>query len=454
MINRLKSKYIIIIAVICIFWGIILQNQIPHHNYKNVYWLPIVFGFFLVFLSITFYRLKDYSVFWLIFIQQIIRYLIIPTKIAYNDFQLGENSQYVDIAIYIYILELMVISFVFYIIPRKSKFISTQKGKKLLSINNTSVVILLVLILSLFINSNFFTKLNFVWEIDKFIELRLQDNIENISPIISVFFPIIRAYIVIFSISIVDSLKIKESLKVIISFILILFNATLIIGVSRFSIIYTTLPLIFILTQKFSNFRKRILFSSGIGLIVIIAIASIIRFADINDNDGLSGFFSLTSLNAYFGGIINYSVGLDSYFNNNVNFFDMHKYFFSDLLQNIPGLSSFTNDEYKSLIKFNKEIYGFSGTRDQIIPISISGIYHWSFFFFIYTFLIYLLAFKFEIEANKHQRSILAYFYFSMALTCGLYSMINFGSFSSNLILTVVIFIPLFNLLYKTRLLK
>ncbi len=142
------------------------------------------------------------------------------------------------------------------------------------------------------------------------------------------------------------------------SILIVLINATIIIGVSRFSIVYASFPLVLLLIYFYPDYRKKVVTYSSVFFVAILLLASLTKFSGNTKRADVGGFFSLHELNAYFGGVANYAIGYDSYQKNMVNPFDKYYYFISDITQNIPVLSKFSNDNYKTNIKFNNHIYG------------------------------------------------------------------------------------------------
>jgi len=451
-----KNRIVLMLfAVLSIVLGVFLFTAYEDPYYRNIYILPLSFGIYLIFLYRSLPRLFGYLVFWIILFQQIIRYFFLPALFPFSDFHAGRYTQNADYAVGMFAFELLVVFIVLKNIPAKKIDYSAFKVKTL-RINFKSFSILLFMLGFLAVNTSFIQKLSFVWDLSKYLELKNKGDLDAISPLASITFPIIRMFIFIFIFSCIQRFKIKNKFKVFYSFVLLLLNASIVVGVSRFSIVFASLPLLLIIVNQYPRYRKNILIISAVGFSIVMSIISFSKFAESEiSSDGLSGFLSLSQLNAYFGGLINYSIGIDSYFSNNLSMGDRVKYLTSDIFQNIPLLSSFADENFKTLYKFNAEIYGVFGSRDQIVPISISGLFHWSFLsFFIYTVLITFLAFRFESIASMEKRIVLYCLYFTLAFSCSLLMMINLGSLSATLFMSLVIFIPLFKFLYRIKFLQ
>ncbi|MGI9582361.1 hypothetical protein ACR1PO_14170 [Chryseobacterium sp. RRHN12] len=337
-----------------------------------------------------------------------------------------------------------------------SKEVKPKRGKlDFLPLNTVTTGLFFLFILIIASNRNFLHKLSFVWDIATYLKLKVSGDLESVSPLVSIMFPVMRAYIVLFIFSVINSFKIKQITKLMLSILVVLINATIIIGVSRFSIVYASFPLVLLLIYFYPDYRRKVVTYSSVFFVAILLLASLTKFSGNTKKADVGGFFSLHELNAYFGGVANYAIGYDSYQKNMVNPFDKYYYFISDVTQNIPLLSKFSNDNYKTNIKFNNHIYGAGRSRDQIVPVSVAGLYHFSkYFFYIYIFILSILAFRFETKAYTTSSPVLFFLYIILAFGCSTSMMINIGSLSATLFINLVVFIPFFTMINKLNLSK
>ncbi|SDC95904.1 O-antigen polymerase [Niabella drilacis] len=437
---------LIVISLFVFIIGFFIKLNIPTSSaYKNIYFLPIAFAFFLYGIVGFYAKLKNYFVFWILTTQQILRYVIAPLLLVIEGkSRYGNNTSNADYAITMMLIELLAMFFAYKLIKQKKSNIARIH---FLKINFINVALLGTFVALLLSDNNFINKLNFVWNINAYIKERSAGEIEKTSPLLTITFPIIRAYIILFIFSLIHKLRVRPGFKVALSFFIILLNATLIIGVSRFSIIYASFPLVLLMIFLYPNYKRKVILTSSIFFLATLLIASIGKFSRNNKTAEVNTFFSFYQINAYFSGVANYAIGYDSYEKSNVTDLADHFYYLSsDLTQNIPVISALSSDQYKSNIKFNNEIYGSFMTRDQIVPISIAGLYHFGFYlFFIHMFLISLLAFKFENKAYTAKDVLLFFVYIILAVGCSTWMMINIGSLSATLFVYSIFYIPLFN---------
>lgn len=431
--------------------GFFLYGKVSNDSYQDIYFLPIGLGFFTLFISNIFLKLRSYFIFWIITVQQIIRYLIIPCLFLGDEtLRFGSASLNEPYAVIMMLVELLFVLLAYHICTF-SKQMKPKVGKLFflpLNIINTGLFFLFILII--ITNRSFLNKLSFVWDISAYLKLKVSGDLESISPLVSIMFPVMREYIVLFIFSVINSFKLKQGTKLMLSILAVLVNATIIVGISRFSIIYTSFPLILLLIYFYPAYRKKVVTYTSVFFGVIMLVASISKFSRNTKTADAGGFFTIHQLNAYFGGVANYAIGYDSYKKNEVNPFDKYYYFISDLTQNIPVLSRFSNDNYKTNIKFNNQIYGANRSRDQIVPVSIAGLYHFSiYFFYIYIFILTILAFRFETKAYSTNSPVLFFLYIILAFGCSTSMMVNIGSISATLFINLVVFIPFFTLINK-----
>lgn len=455
-VNKSFKLVLFAFSFLFFFIGFLIYGKVNNASYQDVYFLPVGLGFFTLFISNIFVKLKSYFIFWIITIQQLIRYIVIPCLFLTTDkLRFGSTTINEPYAVAMMLVELLFVLIAYHICTYSKEIKAEKNQLKFLPLNtvNTGLFVLFILIIAL--NRSFLQKLSFVWDISTYLKLKLSGDLEAISPLVSIMFPVMRAYIVLFIFSAIDSFKIKQGTKLALSILVVLMNATIIVGISRFSIVYATFPLVLLLIYFYPVYRKRILTYTSVFFGIILLLASVAKFSENTKKADVGGFFSLHDLNAYFGGVANYAIGYDSYKKNQVNPFEKYYYFVSDITQNIPVLSRFSNDNYKTNIKFNNEIYGAGRSRDQIVPVSVAGLYHFSiYFFYIYIFILTLLAFRFERKAYSTNSAVLFFLYIILAFGCATSMMINIGSISATLFINLVVFIPFFTMINKLNVTK
>src|SRR5690606_35802330 len=145
--------------------------------------------------------------------------------------------------------------------------------------NLITISMLIVFWLILFLNADFLERVNFIWDFQKYVELKSKGDLESASPVISILFPVIRAVTFLLILSQILTLKIKQRTKFLISLGVIALNATLILGTSRFSVVYSTLPLVLILAYVFPLYQKKITSITFIMLFGVLIVSSITKFS-------------------------------------------------------------------------------------------------------------------------------------------------------------------------------
>lgn len=446
-------KLLIFFGFLSIVVGAVCFGNIKNVNYGNVFLLPIMFGLFLIVVSTYLVKLKKFIIFWILLFQQVIRYVFVPVLFIFEEhLQIGNTALSADYAITMMILELAIV-FVAYSLIKNSHTI--RKGPQLhLNFIKINFFSLFCFVLSLFIiigSSSFLKKINFIWDFASYVELKAHGEleVENISPLLTLSFPLMRTFIVLFLWSWFRSLNLNSKLTLFLSILVLLLNASIIVGTSRFSIVYATFPLVLILIVYYSKYKVRIINFSLIVFSIILLVSSLTKFSRSDSVAQANDFFTIYQLNAYFSGVVNYSVGFDAYNTKHVKFYERRQYFVADILQNIPLLSKFSDQKYKTNILFNNEIYGNFRARDQIVPISIAGLFHFSILFFAYPFLLTVVAFWFEVKANKQSIPLLFFLYISLAVTCGTWMMVNIGTVVADLFLYLLVFIPILSYYHK-----
>ncbi|WP_293956143.1 MULTISPECIES: hypothetical protein [unclassified Sphingobacterium] len=438
------------IAIIIFLLSIILMTNAVDGFYHYTYILSFSFSIYLAFLAKKILTLSRYLVFWIILLQQFLRYVLIPILVvAGNEIPFGGTSYNVNIAIFMQVIELLVITIALYSV---NKFPPVQKKSYFVNLNIPLIAVLIFSIILMVIKREYFERLNFIFSFNTYLEAKLNNEIEKADAIMGIMFPTIRIFIILFLFSVINKIFKRDRNKFIMCLIIIFFNSTLILGTSRFSIIYSTLPLIYLLILYFPKYKRKLLVTTVIMSIFVIGISSINKYTRKDREASASDFLSFFQMNAYFSGVANYAIGIDAYDSKNVTLTDHFYYFISDVNQNLPGLASLSDNAFKTNIIFNDTLYGKSQSYDQIVPISIAGLFHFSFwFFYIYCFILTKLAFFFERKSNNEVSSIVKAIYVVLAFNCSTLMMINIGSVAATMFINILFFLPFFKTISKLK---
>ena len=439
-------RVVIIISVLSVAFSI---SHIDNIKYNFIFLLPLS----LLLISIFFYNLYDkylYSIVFKLFIIQVCaRYTLLPVLISWGQtFSIGAESSYLNIAIFVMILELMSAFIAFRFFSTKNIKNISKDELTISPLNN--LVLLSIVLLLMFIymyTSGSLSKVNFIWSLNSYIENSVAgtDELESSGVGILLFTPFKVLTALLFISLVYKSSKIKNNKKKWFYLIIILLSSLIIVGTSRLSIVFFVLPLVILtssLVQK-SDYKK-ILNVTAIIMFIVLTVTTIAKFSIYDNEFSSSSILTASSVNAYFAGPGNIAVGYEAF--EKVEGFDSILYFINDVFQNVPLLSKLTLDEYKTTAKFNEEIYHHREYADQIVPLSISGLFHFGYIgVFIYSTFFLIVAL--HIEKISYRVSFIGYKYIliSLSMTLSLIFMLNIGSFFASFSrVFLFLFIPLF----------
>lgn len=458
------NKYLVVIACLSFIVTAITGVYSESNNYRMLFFLPATFLVLQILFWKSLVSLKQYISFNIIYLQMIIRYLLMPMLISFGDvFTTGLNSGNTDKAIFIMDYEMLFVFIGFYMAERwinKKKFQTVKRRKvfklSLFKINILLIGILVACSIYLVINPDFFSKTSFVWNLSDYVnDQDAKDLADKANSLVGLVFFRYRILILLVLIGVIyKTRKLEPSVKWLLSFLLVIINSTIIIGTSRLSIIYITIPFILILMQLYPlQYRKILKWGLG-GLGGLVLIASVYKFSTDNTNvSGVSQLIAANSINAYFSGPGNVATGVDIYEENTK--IDHSLFLFNDLFQNIPGVASLTNDQYKTNELFNYKIYGGFTAHDQIVPVSVAALFHFGYsLVFLYGIIFTILSFYFEEKARQARYISSKYIYFFLCINCSLFMMLNIGSLFSNIVTQLFLTLIPFNLLQRVSNLK
>lgn len=448
-----------IILIFLIFTSIlsIFSIMINFGNQIN-YWvvcLPLVYGICGIIFYNIFILLKKSFVFKLFQLQALVRYLILP--VLYSSGQsigVGKDSNYLEVAIGIMCIELITIYTVFLFYARKQQEVTEKNILNIQYIKKSFLVpIVLVIMFAIIYFGGALDKVNFVWELANYVDQYINQGEElEVDTLSMLLFNTFKVILILYLISLIQQSKIIKRKKIFITLV-ILASTLVMVGLSRFSMVLNLAVLLAMLPFMFSNKDvKKIFYFTIPFFILVLVIASIAKFSRYDEVYSGTSLVSAASINAYFLGFGNISIGVEAF--NTIKWSDFIFYLFNDTLQNIPILSKLTDDAYKTTIRFNETIYGHKLWADQIVPLSISGLFHFGFFgIFVYNPL--FIAIALFLERCAYQVKYIGYKYVCLYLSVvfSLVFMLNLGSFYASLIRTILfLFIPILILKYLTSL--
>ncbi len=403
---------------------------------------PLLFLIFNLSVIYNYLHLKKYFVFWVIYLQAFIRFLVIPfTIFVGGGVKFYPDPNNYSFAIWLMSIELIILTVFFNTIKKD------PLQQRLSVTNRITTKVLYLFIISfciiIFLDKEFFNKINFIWSFTNYFKEVLEGEDDSSSSFANFFFPIVRTIGATLLILSLHSTRIKTIQKFVLSLLIVVFNASIIVGSSRFSIFYTSVPLILLLSHLYPMFNSKLRNVSLLGGLFVVIVSSISKYSTHQDVEA-SFFFSTEQLNAYFSGVYNYCIGIDSYFYKNVNFGDRFYYLMSDVFKNVPVLSKISLEQFQTSVHFNNEIYGLYRNQDQIVPVTISGAYHFSLIFPYFHYILFLwLAFYWERRAYRETDGVVFITYLVLAFGCSILMMVNIGSIYKNIFTYFIFLLPL-----------
>lgn len=447
--------YIILIFLIITSVLSIFSIMINFGNQIN-YWvvcLPLVYGICGVIFYNTFILLKKSFVFKIFQLQALVRYLILP--VLYSSGQsigVGKDSNYIEVAIGIMCIELLIIYSVFLFYAKKQNAIISNNTLNIQYIKNSVLVLFFLLgLFSIIYIGGALDKVNFLWELTDYVEQYINQGEElEVNTLSMLLFNSFKVIFLLYLISLIQQSNLIKN-KVFFVTLVVLASTLVMVGLSRFSMVLNLAVLFAMLPFMFNGKDVRNIFYITIPFFIfVLAFASIAKFSRYGEEYSSSSLISASSINAYFLGFGNIAIGMEAF--NTIKWYDSFFYLFNDTLQNVPVLSNLTDDTYKTTIKFNEAIYGHKIWADQIVPLSVSGLFHFGYIgVFIYNPFFIAIALFFERCAYQVKYIGYKYVYLYLSVVFSLVFMLNLGSLYANLSRAILfLFIPILFLKYLT----
>lgn len=431
-----------------------------HISEINLYTTPLL-PFTFLFLTIFFNKIyKSYNssfVFKLFIFQATIRYCIFPVIVSTDQNFISNYSLfYLNVAIFVMILELVFVFVVFVFFSKKQKNSFLNKKSSVIPLRGSFFLLIFLAILFYYAySSGAFSQISLIWNLSDYVEDYITNNTEvNSSGFGLVFFNLFKSLLALLFISFVYGFnKTKDSVKKWLYLLIILTSGAFIIGTSRFSFILFMLPLLFLISYILNKKEYEKIFKiTSILLVVALVITTIAKFTRYENTVSAENFLSASSINAYFAGIGNIAIGLNAY--EKVDFSKSLFFLINDTFQNVPLLSKITLEQYKTTLRFNEEIYGHTLYADQIVPLSISGLFHFGFIGMIfYSSFFISIALLFERLSYKSNFIAYKYLFIYLSVNTSLVYMLNIGSFYSSMAgAFIFLLLPFYSIKYIQRL--
>lgn len=445
----------IIISIICLIAiGCCLEFN-ENRNYQQIVMLPVFLLFFNILGYWAFSKLRKSIVYYSFYFQAIIRYCLIPIGIALgNTLGVGKDSSSGDVAIFIMGIELLAI-FLLFMFQNSKKEANLSPNLILIS-RNYWIYLCAGIMFLIIVSSGFLNKVNFLGNFASYVE-KYEGTGEEVEfdSIGGVLFGPFRIIILLILSSFILGAKRLGHIQKLIALIALMgLMSSFIVGASRLSILLFILPFYLLLNDILDKHSKKFVGTGLLSLMVpVLLFASLAKFTRGDNVATTESILNTGNLNAYFAGVGNVAVGVDTFEKQENKTYLLS--LFNDLFQNIPLLSKITDDTYKTNMAFNKEIFGHSLWQTQIVPLNISGLFHFNIYGVgIYSVLCLFLALQLERKAKSEAYLPYKYAFYSLVITLSMVFMLNLGSMMASIFRTFVfVYLPfaIMRFLNKTK---
>lgn len=444
--NQKMNKYIKLIISFSAITTFYLSWNI---NKEYLTFLPLSVLIATFVFDKVFNRLSKSTVFTVFTIQIYFRYCLLPILESYGqNLNIGDKSNYVYIALAVMIIELYACLFIFKLhINIQTRILFLNDKSRLTTLRNKLfVTIFLITSLGVIYSTNTLENVNFIWNLDSYVDKYIKEELTEISNMGGVLFNVFKVILALFIIGLIyNSNTLNAKAKNYMYLGVILISCIFVIGISRLGLIWFALPLVLLVKTIVNNkFSNKIVAISFVALLLSLATSSYFKFSRFDDIATFDTLISASSINAYFAGHGNIATGFEAY--SKIEASDAPLYLINDTFQNIPIISKLTSSNFKLTYTFNEHIYMHREYADQIVPLSISGLFHFGLLgLFLYSSA--FISFAMYLERMSYRTTYIGYKYIfiSTSITFSLIFMLNLGSFYSILTQTFIfLFIPLY----------
>lgn len=443
------SFFVLIFSFLCFIYSFV---NFEGSSYSLIYLLPLAL-FILSSVFINIYNdYRDSWVFKIFIVQALIRYPLMSLIYCLSVDDASRYHLYSNASIVVMLVELISCFGVLAFFSKRQRNAFNNKSKKININKNYFIIItmLLVMFVCIFL-SGALNEINLVFSLQDYVDKHVNDELQSKTTIGSILFTSFKSLLALSIVGYIYSINISKNVKSLLYFSTIVFASSFIVGLSRFSLVQFTLPLLILITYLISDKESKKLVN--ISLLVIffaILISSLGKYSRYGNEATLEVIFNKYMINAYFAGPDNIANGL-SLFESKYNLNYMY-YLLNDTFQNIPLLSKMTLDEFKLNLDYNEHLYGHRYFADQIVPLSTSGLFHFGYIgVTFYSCLFLSIALFFERKSYYSFDLFYKYIYISLSISFTYIFMKNMSSFYSSL---TAVFLFLFLPLFLVNLLK
>lgn len=400
----------------------------------------------------VFERLASSVVFNVFLLQAVVRYCFLPVMLGFSAGVLrsGYSSDYVNIAIVVMAIELFGIMLTFQFLSKKQSAVLSAPHAPVEPLRKSYLTVCILLGMFTYIGlSGALSKINLVFSLDEYVERSLmggQIEVEGYGLILFTPFKVLLSLLVVCWVY--SSRNLGDNLRLYLYVFIVFVGSIFVVGMSRLSMVLFVLPLVLLIISMLKPRQARTLSYLAISLILFsLMVSSIHKFSRYGEVAELGILVSGSSLNAYFAGPWNIAAGFEAY--EKTGAYESVLYLINDTFQNVPILSKFTNDNYKLTLSFNEQIYGHRWWADQIVPLAISGLFHFGVAgVFVYQVLFIVLALYAERLSRKTSFIAFKYLLLYISITFSMVFMLNIGSFYAAISRSALFMLLPFMILY------
>lgn len=417
----------------------------------QLFMLPSFFVLWLLFSKSLFLYYRKSIVFKVFLITALARYVLIPFFYYFQSsyMSLSGTSTEIYLSIIIMGVELLLCGLCFSFFSKQQKrSLSNEKKVSLFLDNKITVLLILSLIGFYLLGTGVFNKINFVWALNDYAQKTTEGDIGEVAGYGDILFLIFRVVIVLLLVTIIYKAKIASSIKPYLYLLVVVSASVVIIGLSRFSMLLFALPILILINklipEKQIDKIKKLNIYLLILLMFFITLSTIAKFSRYDTEFHWSNIVTTSTLNAYFTGVGGISAGIS-----NAEASPLHEsplFILHDMIRNVPILSKLSSDRFSTSAAYNKDVLGHDLWADKIVPLSVTGVYHFGVFGVgLYHVLFLSLALYFERLSCKQHYIGYKFLCIDLSIKLSLIFMLNIGSFYSGFSRSLLfVFLPLF----------
>mgnify|MGYP005770296877 CR=1 FL=1 len=428
--NNLNILYVICAMIgtfICIFM----------HNTQSIPYYIIPLSYAIALILFRRYNKFSFEISILIIdLLMVVRYVILPVSYYFSGgmpIAFSVKNQQLGILLMIYEMVAVMITVSLFAPYLLSKKIQNNKYKKIR--NNVGVgsfIIILLFLVILILHPQYLKNL-FTFKFGDFSAIEMESNVDGMYNLIYKTGIIALCCLVLSKFS---KYKKKKNIHFIIALIFSWISVWMTsVGtsgmVSRTSFLTNGIIFTLLVLKNFPEKKKIILFSSFAVVFIMLFLGTVFRFYSASSTSAVTNLLSYETLDSYFGGLRDVTVGLAmrENYNDSINFGT----FITDFFAGAPYFASRSNLNFDNRIPvyFNNTFFGFSGVVSRICPIIIQGASYFTVFLApIFSCICVTIALKCNKAIKQNNSSIEIYFF-----ALGLYYFATYSMYNINIIM-------------------